>query len=189
MRVQSRDRERTHSSRLRGRKRSSSETGGERMVSRRRGAWDSDSGGVADDDRCWIYFSLSVAMLLGVVYSADAKRPTTGELAGKGFLRTGDEAGDCCVWERKAAKLCTAMVASDEAFGLDAEGEDWMEGAPSPGRLGGSAACILLTLCSPAKKSWSCTNRGPRERWRRARSPTRLSGCRKKGRRRAESGA
>jgi hypothetical protein len=37
-----------------------------------------------------------------VLYSAGTKRPTTGELTGRGFRRTGEGLAGCEVWDRKA---------------------------------------------------------------------------------------
>lgn len=81
-------------------------------MSRRRGSL--DWGELVEKARCLL--SLSAADSVALVYSADENRPATGELAGKGFLRTGEGAGDCWVCERKAAKLEMAMLASVEAF-------------------------------------------------------------------------
>jgi hypothetical protein len=111
-----------HSSRFRGRKsaRSPSLSGGDRTGR--------------------VVFSLSPTASLDAGWG---KKGTAGEPAGRGFRRTGEGAGTCCVCERKAAKDEMAMLASVDGFwrgGEDCE----VEGEPPGGRSDGCAACILL---------------------------------------------
>jgi hypothetical protein len=97
-----------HSSRFRGTKSSSSLKSGDKTVPERRESLLDEKG---PSISC-----LSPTGLPGLLYSADECRPTTGESVGRGFRRTAGGAGDWSVWERKAAKLWTAMLANVEAF-------------------------------------------------------------------------